>query len=169
MPHPETHLRSGACGLSVSPRIGTEFAFLACRESLRVAPGVREGRKAAKALVAGCHRWEEGCSKDSNTNLTHVPVYSEASPPLPRALGHYQTLMRKVHTSEGPWWVTLVPEKPGHLFPGVRLGVCSAAVGILRCTSQEGGQPLLTHMNIPGPGEAHMCSLTHLPLADCIV
>lgn len=41
--------------------------------------------------------------------------------------------------------VSLVPEKPGHLFTGVRLGVCSTSVGILRYTSQEGRTATALH------------------------
>lgn len=41
--------------------------------------------------------------------------------------------------------VSLVPEKPGHLFTGVRPGVRSAAVGISKHTSQEGRTAIALH------------------------
>lgn len=58
-------------------------AFWAWRNPLRAAPGVREeGRKAAKALVAGCHLWEEGCSKDSD--IIQISPMSQGGLRLPR-------------------------------------------------------------------------------------
>lgn len=64
--------------------------------------------------------------------------------------------------------VSLVPERPGHLFPGGKLGLQRCGGNHQAHVTGRQDSKCLLHINVPAPGEAHTCSQIPLPLADHI-